>query len=54
MTEFFNLLIAYQINTLLFIRIKQISKSRSAEAAIQICFLKYVFLGKELKSMKNP
>ena len=54
MTEFFNLLIAYQINTLLFVCIKQISKIRSPEAAIQVRSLKQVFLGKELKSRENP
>ena len=35
MTDIFNLLIDYLINTLLFVRIKQISKSRSPKAAIQ-------------------
>ena len=40
MTETFNLLIVYLINTLLFVRIKQISKSRSPEAVIQMFSLK--------------
>ena len=40
MTEFFNLLIVYETNILLFVRIKQISKSISLEAAIQMCSLK--------------
>ena len=40
MRELFNLLIVYLINTLFFVRIKQISKSRSPEAAIEICSLK--------------
>ena len=35
MRDIFNLLIDYLINTLLFVRIKQISKSRSPKAAIQ-------------------
>ena len=36
MTEMFKLLIIYLINTLLFVRIKQISTSRTPEAAIQM------------------
>ena len=39
MTEFFNLLIVYETNTLAFVRIKQISKTISLEAAIQMCSL---------------
>ena len=48
MTEIFDLLIVFLINTLLFVRIKQTSKT-SAETAIQTCSLKYVFLGKNKK-----
>ena len=41
-------------NTLPFVRIKQISKNRSPKAAIQMCSLKLIFLGKEFKSRENP
>ena len=37
MTEIFNLLIVYLINTLLFVRIKQTSENRCPEAAIEMC-----------------
>ena len=37
MTEIFNLLIVYLINTLLFVRIKQTSENRRPEAAIEMC-----------------
>ena len=50
MTEIFNLLIVYLTNTFLFVRIKQTNKNRSPKAAIQMCSLKYVFLGKKQKS----
>ena len=40
MTDISNLLIVYLIETLLFVRIKQIIKNRSPEAAIQTCPLK--------------
>ena len=53
MTEIFNLLIVYLTNTLLFVRIKQTNKNRSLKAAIQMCSLKYVFLGKKQKSREN-
>ena len=53
MTEIFNLLIVYLTNTLLFVRIKQTNKNRSPKAAIQMCSLKYVFLGKKQKSREN-
>ena len=40
MTDIFNMLIFYLINTLLLVPIKQTSKNRSLEAAIQMCSLK--------------
>ena len=51
MTDIFNLLIFYLNNSLLFVRIKQTSKSRSRnpEAAIQMCSLKLLFQGKNKK-----
>ena len=37
MKDIFNLLIAYLTNTVLFVRIKQKSKTRNSEAVIQMC-----------------
>ena len=49
MTEIFTLLIVYFHQYTFFVRIKQTSKNRSLEAAIQMCFK-----GKKLKSRENP
>ena len=50
MTEIFDLLIVYFNNTPFFVRIKQTSKSRSTEAAIQMCsWGKYKKIGKILQ-----